>query len=68
MTTSDPAKQNRKIEPGCTVYLRSGSPKMVVLSVKNGVADVVVNAYGTSDFVRESFPLFALDWVGGPKS
>jgi len=58
---------DRSIVPGCTVYLRSGSPKMMVLAVKDDVADVVLNVYGTVQMHRDSFPLFALDFVAGPK-
>ena len=57
---------DRTIVPGCTVYLRPGSPRMTVLAVKDdGTADVVLNLYGTLTMRRD--PLLALDFVAGPK-
>jgi len=59
---------DRTIVPGCTVYLRPGSPRMTVLAVKDdGTADVVLNLYGTLTMHRDNFPLLALDFVAGPK-
>lgn len=56
----------KNVECGDVVYLKSGSPKMTVISVREETEttraeiDVVFCKYETGEIVRETFPTIAL--------
>jgi uncharacterized protein YodC (DUF2158 family) len=51
---------SNEIVPGDTVYLKSGSPKMVVAKVENGVATVVFSVFETQELKQWELPLATL--------
>lgn len=65
-------KKTIDLEPGCLVYLRSGSARMSVLAVRDvadeqGVlmrtVDVVWSIFETHEIRKDTFPDFVLDVV-----